>query len=78
MGQPYSNAHYCYFCKTAPCGAAARDLAVKVLAAVEAEEVSRFGEGATGISSVVRDLFTSEGIELDATTQKGADDAGIS
>jgi hypothetical protein len=53
--------------------AAKRDLAEKVLAAIaaiEAEEVSRFGEGAKGISAKVRELFTNEGIARDATTQK--------
>lgn len=47
-----------------PIADAKRDLAVKVLAVVEAEERSRLSEGATGISSVVRDLCTAEGINL--------------
>lgn len=48
--------------------AAKRDLAVKVLAIIEREEVSRFGKGATGISSAVRDFFTESGVEVETKT----------
>jgi len=42
-----------------------RDLAEKVLRVVEREERGCFGEGATGISSAVRDLFVESGIEVE-------------
>jgi hypothetical protein len=44
--------------------AARSTLASKVLEAVEAEEESRFGKGAHGISAALRDLFQKEGIEI--------------
>ncbi len=47
-----------------------RDLAVKVLATIEAEERSRFGEGATGISSAVRGLWIAEGIDCAPLTAR--------
>lgn len=40
------------------------DLARKILKAVEAEEVSRFGAGAHGISGAIRELLEREGVAL--------------
>jgi hypothetical protein len=45
--------------------AAKRDLAEKVLQVIETEERCRFGEGAKGISSAVRDFFTESGVAVE-------------
>ena len=44
--------------------AARAALAQKVIAVVEAEEESRFGKGAHGISAALREMFQKEGVEV--------------